>query len=149
LILKQAKQSDGVERVTKGAIEAEAASAVARFQREQHGRGANDIRAHLVGDMLVVRSGGIWTPTETRLAASPEGRRLIQSARRELRSIHRPEIEGIVAGIVGVAVLRSYYDVHVEDAEQVEVYMLAADVDKKLLRQDVERLNSLTPRRAG
>lgn len=136
-----------MERVTKGSIEAEVANAVVRFQREQQGRGAADVRAHLMGDMMVIRSSGIFTPTEAHLAASDEGRRLIKSARQELRSIHRKEIEDIVARLVQMDILRSYYDVDVDAAEQVEVYMLGQDVEKRLLRQDVDRLNSLGQKR--
>lgn len=117
---------------TKGSIEAEVANAVVRFQREQHGRGAADVRAHLVGDIVIVRSGGIFTPTEAHLAASEEGRRLIRSARQELRSIHRGEVEALVARIAAADVVRSYYDVDVDAAEQVEVYVLGADVEKRL-----------------
>jgi len=123
---------------TKGSIESEVASAVVRFQREQQGRGATDVRAHLLGDLLIVRCGGIWTPTEAHLAASDEGRRLIKSARQELRSINRAEIEGILARIVGCDVVRSYYDLEVSAAEQVEVYVLSVDVEKRLLR-DAEK----------
>ncbi len=135
--------------VTKGSIEAEVANAVVRFQREQQGRGATDVRAHLLGDLLVVRCGGIWTPIEAHLAVSDEGRRLIKSARQELRSINRTEIEGVLARIVGCDVVRSYYDLEVSAAEQVEVYVLAADVEKRLLRQDSEKLTNTGPRRAA
>ncbi len=135
--------------VTKGSIEAEVANAVVRFQREQQGRGAADVRAHLIGDLMVVRSSGIFTPTEAHLAASEEGRRLIRSARQELRSIHREEIEGIVARLLTCEVIRSYYDVDANAAEQVEVYILSLDVEKRLLRQDVDRLSNVGPKRVG
>ncbi|MBC8104063.1 MAG: DUF2294 domain-containing protein [Cytophagales bacterium] len=134
---------------TKGSIEAEVANAIVRFQREQQGRGAADVRASLVGDMVVVRSGGIFTPTEAHLAVSDEGRRLIKSARQELRSIHRGEIEGIVSKLVDCTILRSYYDLDVDAAEQVEVYMLTQDVEKRLLRQDLDQLNRVGPRRTS
>lgn len=135
-----------MNRPTKGGIEAEIASAVVRFQREQQGRGATEVRAHLLGDLVLVRCAGIWTPIEARLAVSEEGRRLIKSARQELRSINRAEIEGIVAQIVDCAIVRSYYDVDVEAAEQVEVYVLAADVERRLLRQDLDRLGGVGPK---
>ncbi|MBC7806602.1 MAG: DUF2294 domain-containing protein [Akkermansiaceae bacterium] len=132
---------------TKGSIEAEVANAVVRFQREQQGRGATDVRAHLLGDLIVVRCGGIFTPTEAHLAVSDEGRRLIKSARRELRSINRVEIEEIVGQIAGCDVVRSYYDLEVGAAEQVEVYVLSADVEKRLLRQDVDRQGGIATKR--
>ena len=132
---------------TKGSIESDVANAVVRFQREQQGRGATDVRAHLIGDLIVVRCGGIFTPTEAHLSASLEGRRLIKSARQELRSINRGEIEAIIGLIAGCNIVRSYYDLEVDAAEQVEVYVLSADVEKRLLRQDVEKLSEIGPKR--
>jgi len=123
-----------LSRPTKGTIEAETANAVVRFQREQQGRGPADVRAHLVGDLLIVRSMGIFTQTETGLAASEEGRKLIKSARLELRSINHREIEETISAIIGCAVVRSYYDIDVEGAEQVEVYVLDVDLEKRLVR---------------
>jgi uncharacterized protein YbcI len=133
-----------VNRATKGTIESEAAGAVVRFQREQQGRGPADVRAHLVGDLLLVRCSGIFTPTEAHLAATEEGRRLIKSARQELRSINHADMENILAGIVGCKVIRSYCDVDVEAAEQMEVYVLETDLEKRLLRQDLDRLSGIS-----
>jgi uncharacterized protein YbcI len=127
---------DTGNRPTRGTIEAEVASAVVRFQREQHGRGAAEVRAFLVGDLLLVRSMGIFTPIEAHLSVSEEGRRLIKSARQELRSINHADIEDLLAGIVGCRVLRSFYDVDVEAAEQMEVYVLEASLEKQLLRSE-------------
>lgn len=118
--------------MSKGSVEAAVAGAVVRFQREQQGRGTSEVRAHLIGDMIVVRCSGIFTPTEARLSVSDEGRRLIKSARQELRSINKAEIEGIIAGLVGCPVVRSYYDVDADAAEQVEVYMLTEDRERVL-----------------
>ena len=92
-------------------MEAEVANAVVRFQREQQGRGPTEVRANLLGDLMLVRSNGIFTPTETRLAVSDEGRRLIRSARQELRAISHLEIEEIIGGIVGARIVRSYFDI--------------------------------------
>jgi uncharacterized protein YbcI len=136
-----------MNRPTKGTIEAEVANAVVRFHREQQGRGPADVHAHLLGDLILVRSAGIFTPTEMRLAASEEGRRLIKSARQELRSINHGELEGLIAGIIGCRVLRSYGDVNVEAAEQMEVFVLEADLEKRLLRQDLDRLSGLAPKK--
>jgi uncharacterized protein YbcI len=138
-----------MNRPTKGTIEAEVANAVVRFHREQQGRGPADVRAHLLGDLILVQSAGILTPTEGRLAATEEGRRLIKSARQELRSINHQELEESIAGIVGCAVLRSYSDVNVEVAEQMEVFVLETDLERRLLRQDLDRLNGIAPRKGA
>ena len=127
-------------------MESEVANAVVRFQREQQGRGPTEVRAHLLGDLMLVRSNGIFTPTEARLAVSEEGRRLIRSARQELRAISHLEIEEIIGGIVGARIIRSYFDIHVDEAEQIEVYVLEADLEKRLLRQESDRLSSPGPK---
>lgn len=138
-----------MDRVTKGSVEAEVANAVTRFHREQQGRGPQDVRAHLIGDIVLVRCSGIFTPVEARLSASEDGRKLIRSARQELRAINHAEAEGLVADIVGCRVLRSYADVDVEAAEQMEVYVLAEDAEKRLLRQDPGRPGGMPGARGG
>lgn len=127
-----------VNRPTRGSIEAEIASATVRFHREQQGRGPEEVRAHLIGNLVVVRLSGVFTTTEARLASTPEGRRLIRSARQELRSITRAAAEELIASIVGCAVERSYFDMAVEAAEQIEVYVLETDVERRLLRPGPE-----------
>ena len=116
---------------SKGALEADIAGAVTRFHREQQGRGPGEVRAFLVGDLILVRCTSILTPVEAKLCASDEGRKLIKSARRELRSINHEEIEEIIGGLCGCEVLRSHCDLSVEAAEQVEVYVLAQNVEKQ------------------
>ena len=136
-----------MNRKTKGTIEAEVASAVVRFHREQLGRGPSDVRAVLIADMVLVRSAGIFTATESRLSATEEGKKIVRSARKELRSINHLELEELVATICTIPVLRSFYDLNVDAAEQVEVFILESDLEKKLLRQDLDHLNSLAPRK--
>ena len=136
-----------VNRPTKGSLEAEVANAIVRFHREQQGRGPTDVRAHLVGELVVVRCTGIFTPTEAKLSGTEEGRRLIRSARHEMRSISRYEIEAAVGQILGCKVLRSYCDVDVDAGEQVEVYVLDCDMERRLLRQDLDHLSDLAPRK--
>ena len=121
-----------------GALEAQIANAAGKFQREQQGRGPEDVRVHLAGRLVLVHSSGIFTTTEFHLSASEEGRRLIKSARQELRSIHKHEIEGIVAEMTGRVVLRSYYDLDAEAGEQVEVYVLDRDLETVMAERRVE-----------
>ena len=135
-------------KVTRGTIEAQVANAVVQFQREQHGRGPADVRVYLIGDLVLVRSTGIFTATESHLSASDEGRRLIKSARQELRAIVRPDLEALVGRMTACNVVRSYGDVDVGAAEQMEVFVLDADLEKRLLRQDLDALNVLTPKGA-
>jgi len=116
--------------ITRGALESAIANAVSKFHREQQGRGPLDVRAHIFGDLVLVRSTGILTQTENNLCASEAGRLLIQSSRRELRAINHEEIEETVGVLCGCQVLRSYSDLSVEAAEQVEVYVLESNLEK-------------------
>ncbi len=127
--------------MSKGSVEGAVAAAVAKFQREQQGRGTAEVRAYLIGDVVMVRCKGIFTPTEARLATTDEGRRLVKSARQELRTINRAEIEGIVASLVSCPVVRSYYDVDAEAAEQVEIFILAQDAEQ-LIRMEAPQTPS-------
>src|SRR5579862_1991665 len=91
-------------------LESELAELVARFHREQQGHSPSFCEAHILRDMAVVRSEGIFTPTEQTLCGSTEGRKLIQSARREQRALTRRDIESRVSKLIDREVLRSYYD---------------------------------------
>lgn len=120
---------------SKGELEAAAASAYVKFQREQQGRGPTEVRAHLLGDLLLIRSSGIFTPTESHLSTTDEGRRLIKSARVELRSIVHSDFESDLETLLSAKIMRSYYDVAVEAGEQVEVYVFAENVEKGLTKR--------------
>lgn len=137
-----------MSRQRKGTIEEAVATAVKQFHREQQGRGPSDVRAHLVGYLLLIRCIGILTPTETHLAPTEDGRKLIKSARQELHNIIHKDIEGIIAGIVDCPVLRSYCDVDVNAAEQIEVYVLETDVEKRLIHADLDLIAGMGARRS-
>ena len=115
-----------VSERTRDNLEAEIADRIARFHEEQQGCRSAQTIARVVGDMVLVRSIGCFTPTETKLAQTEDGRKLVKSARRELRSLTRRQIEGQIADLVGTSVIRSYWDLDVRVGEQVEVYILSA-----------------------
>lgn len=117
-------------QISRGALESEIANTITRFHREQQGRGPQDVHAFIVGEMVMVRCSGIFTVTEGKLSASDDGRKLISSARRELHSINHHESEALISQLCGCLVLRSYYDINVEAAEQVEVYILDRNLEK-------------------
>lgn len=73
--------------------------------------------------MAVVRCRDIFTPTERELVTTEEGRKIVQSARREQRALTRRQIEAAVAGAIGRTVIRSFYDLDVRVGEQAEIYV--------------------------
>jgi len=105
-------------------LEEEISTAIARFHFDQHGHELGDIETYFCGDLIVVRCHDVFTPTERDLAATSEGKKLIQSARRDQRALTRREIEREIAKIMGYPVARSFYDIDTRNGEQVEVYVL-------------------------
>ena len=105
-------------------IEQEIADAVSRFHREQQGHAPAEVHAFVMEDMVVVRCAKVFTPTEQDLAQSDEGKKAIQSARREQRALTRREIEADVSAVVEKRILRSFYDLDVRTADAIEVYIL-------------------------
>ena len=55
---------------TQGEIEAAVCKGMSHFEQEYMGRGPKDIRAHLNGDLLVVRLRGVLTAAEQHLVTT-------------------------------------------------------------------------------
>src|SRR4029079_84397 len=90
---------------TQGEVEAAVCEGITRFEQEYMGRGPRDIRAHLIGDLLVVRLQGVLTAAEQQLVRSrtPEkGRDLLKQVRTQLIETARPVLEGMVETATGV-----------------------------------------------
>ena len=124
---------------TQGEIEAGICDGISRFEQEYMGRGPKDIRAHLLGDLLVVRLRGVLTAAEQQLANShtPErGRDLLKQVRTQLIETARPVMESMVEEVTGVKVVSLHHDISTKTGEEIVVFALAAsplfrDVKKK------------------
>ena len=114
---------------TQGEIEAAVCDGVSRFEQEYMGRGPRDIRAHLLGDLLVVRLQGVLTAAEQHLVRTlpPEkGRDLLKQVRTQLIEIARPVLSQMVAEATGVAVVSLHHDISTATGEEVILFTLAA-----------------------
>jgi len=114
---------------TLGEIEAAICEGVSRFEQDYMGRGPQHIRAHLLGDFLVVRLQGVLTAAERHLVKSvpPEkGRSLLKQVRTELVETARPVMEAMVEGITGAKVLSLHHDISTVTGEEVVLFTLAA-----------------------
>lgn len=113
---------------SQGEVEAAICDGVARFEQEFMGRGPKDIRAHLIGDMLVVRLRGVLTAAEQHLVKTlpPEkGRDLLKDVRTQLVEAARPAMEAMVQEITGVLSLSLHHDISTITGEEVIVFTLA------------------------
>jgi uncharacterized protein YbcI len=113
---------------TQGEIEAAVCEGVARFGQEYLGRGPKDVRAHLLGDLLVVRLRGVLTAAEQQLVKSlpaEKGRDLLKQVRTQLIEAARPLLEAMVREATGVGAVSLHHDVSTATGEEVVVFTLA------------------------
>ena len=88
-----------VRMKTLGEIEAAVCEGIAHFEQEYMGRGPKDIRAHLLGDLLLVRLQGVLTAAEQHLVTTlpaEKGRDLLKQVRTQLIETARPALEALV-----------------------------------------------------
>ncbi|MCI0359692.1 MAG: DUF2294 domain-containing protein [Planctomycetaceae bacterium] len=112
---------------TQGEIEAAICEGMARFEQEFMGRGPKDIRAHLIGDLLVVRLQGVLTAAEQHLVKTlqPEkGRDLLKQVRNQLIETARPVLEALVQDVTGSKVLSLHHDISTTSGEEVVLFTL-------------------------
>lgn len=113
---------------TQGEIEAAVCDGVSRFEQEYMGRGPKDIRAHMLGDLLVVRLQGVLTAAEQHLVrtlAPEKGRDLLKQVRTQLIEIARPVLSEMVSEVTGVPVISLHHDISTVTGEEVILFTLA------------------------
>lgn len=112
---------------TQGEMEAAICKGVAHFEQEYFGRGPKDIRAHLIGDLLVVRLHGVLTAAEQHLVKTlppDKGRDLLKQVRTQLIEVARPALEALVQDITGVKPCSLHHDVSTVTGEELVVFAL-------------------------
>lgn len=112
---------------TTGQIEAEISEAIVRFEKEYMGRGPEDTRTHLIGDLILVRLRGVLTPAEKHLMGSGSNSRsaeLVKQLRIELLERGRPLLEQIVNSLTGRKVVSLHTDISVRTGERIIVFTL-------------------------
>ena len=123
---------------TLGEIEAAVCEGVSRFEQDYMGRGPKDIRAHLFGDLLVVRLQGVLTVAEQHLVKSlsgEKGRDLLKQMRTHLLEVARPVLEAMVHEVTGVKVLSMHHDISTVTGEKVVVFTLAESPEVRETRK--------------
>ncbi len=113
---------------SQGEIEASICEGMSRFEQEYMGRGPKDIRAHLLGDLLVIRLQGVLTAAEQHLVTTlvPEkGRDLLKQVRSQLMEIARPALDKLVQEVTGIKPLSLHHDISTLTGEEVVIFTLA------------------------
>lgn len=113
---------------TVGEVEAAVCEGIKRFEQEYMGRGPRDIRAHLLGDLLVVRLQCVLSSAEKQLAKSSpseKGRDLLKQVRAHLIEAARTLIEAMVLDITGAKVVSMHHDISTVTGEAVILFTLS------------------------
>jgi uncharacterized protein YbcI len=113
---------------TKGEIEAAICEGMARFEQDYMGRGPQDIHAHLIGDLLIVRLQGVLTAAEQQLVKSlpaEKGRNLLKEVRTQLIETARPILETLVEKATGVRPRSLHHDISTTTGEELVIFTLA------------------------
>lgn len=116
---------------SKGQLEADISEALIKFEKEYMGRGPEQTRTYIIGDMVVVRLQRVLTPAEEQLAGTAdetEGRRLIKRVRIELLEKARPLLEQIITDLSGKRVKSLHTDISTVTGERVIIFTLDSPV---------------------
>jgi len=112
---------------TQGEIEAAISDGISRFEVEFMGRGPKDIRAHLIGDFVVVRMQGVLTAAEQHLVTTQpaeRGRDLLKQVRTQLIETSRPQLEELMQAVTGVSIRSLHHDISTITGEEVILFAL-------------------------
>jgi uncharacterized protein YbcI len=113
---------------TQGEIEAAICDGMSHFEQEYMGRGPKDIRAHLIGDFLVIRLKGVLTAAEQHLVRTVpdvKGRDLLKQVRTQLIEVARPTLDHLVESITGIKPLSLHHDISTLTGEEVVIFTLS------------------------
>jgi uncharacterized protein YbcI len=123
---------------TRGEIEAAVSAGISRFEQEYLGRGPKDVRAFLLGDLVVVRLQGVLTAAEQHLVKSlspDKGRDLLKQVRTQLIEVARPALTSMIREATGVGPVSLHHDISTVTGEEVIVVSLEATPDVREVRK--------------
>jgi len=124
---------------SKGQIESDISEALIKFEKEYMGRGPEETKTYIIGDMVVIRLQRVLTPAEQQLAGASDettGRTLIKRVRTELLEKARPLLEQIIMELTGKRVKSLHTDISTVTGERVIIFTL----ENPVLFHNEERL---------
>ncbi len=124
---------------TKGQVEAEISEAIIKIEKEYMGRGPDETKTYIIGDMVLVRLRGVLTPAEKQLAKTDDnlkGRALIKQVRIELLEKARVLLENIVQDVLGEKVVTMHTDISTITGERIIIFILESATQIECKKED-------------
>lgn len=113
--------------ITQGTAEAAIAVSISGLTVEMIGKGAENIRARVIADTILIRIIGPLTRTEQHLASTLDGGELLQRVRKHLMVTGiAPPLRIAIEKLLNTAVLATFYDCNILMNEEIFVFTLLA-----------------------
>jgi uncharacterized protein YbcI len=110
--------------ITKGQLEDSISKAIIQFEKEFLGRGPEEVKTFILGDLILVRLKGILSPAEQHLASNHEGKMLVKQVRIQLIEKSRTMLEEIIHNLTHRAVISLHTDISTTTGERIFVFVL-------------------------
>lgn len=110
--------------ITKGQLEDSISKAIIQFEKEFLGRGPEEVKTFILGDLILVRLKGILSPAEQHLASNHEGKMLVKQVRIQLIEKSRTMLEDIIHNLTNRAVISLHTDISTTTGERIFVFVL-------------------------
>lgn len=119
-------------QLSKGQIKDKISKQVTKFYVDTIGQGPEETRIYIVEDMVIVRLKGKLLPIEEKLLEGENGIDLVKDIRKKLHTILTTNLGLIVNTITQHKVVSSHSDISTKTGEMLEVFILDANLEKKL-----------------
>lgn len=107
----------------------ELSARITQWEKEYLGRGSLTCKADLLRDLAIVTLQGVLTPAEYDLATKSAGREQLKKYRNNLVESGRPQLETIVADVLGRRIISLHTDISTKTGERLIVFRLDAPWD--------------------
>ncbi|OEU44651.1 MAG: hypothetical protein BBJ60_10430 [Desulfobacterales bacterium S7086C20] len=116
--------------MTKGQMEAEISNALIAFEKEHMGRGPEDVKTHIIQDMVMIRLKGVLTPAERHLAQDEEGVQLIKQVRAKLLENSHKLLADVMENITGCGTISLHTDISTKTGERFIIITLSKNLEE-------------------
>jgi uncharacterized protein YbcI len=110
--------------LTKGQLEDNISKAIIQFEKEFLGRGPEEVKTFILGDLILIRLKGVLSPAEQHLASNYEGKMLVKQVRIQLIEKSRTMLEEMIHNLTHCSVISLHTDISTITGERIFVFVL-------------------------